>query len=139
MDTAAHAATVAPARSARTVCCLAVDSVSAGQGPLAAIAAVHVVTAFAFAYGHLALLASFHRFVFASPVTVAAQASEFCRFYLIQNLFVYCTVVGGTHAWRFARSLQRRELDAALLQSMLTEARLEALRHQIQPHFFFNT
>jgi len=100
---------------------------------------IHVLAAFVFAYGHLALLASFHRFVFASPVTVAAQASEFSRFYLIQNLFVYCTVVGGTHAWRFARSLQRRELDAALLQSMLTEARLEALRHQIQPHFFFNT
>jgi signal transduction histidine kinase len=100
---------------------------------------IHVVSAFAFAYGHLALLASLHRLVFASNVPVGAQTSEFSRYYLIQNLFVYCTVVGGTHAWRFYRSLQRRELDAALLQSMLSEARLEALRHQIHPHFFFNT
>jgi signal transduction histidine kinase len=100
---------------------------------------VHVVSAFAFAYGHLALLATLHRFIFASSVPVAAQTSEFSRYYLIQNLFVYCTVVGGAHAWRFYRSLQRRELDAALLQSLLSDARLEALRHQIQPHFFFNT
>jgi two-component system, LytTR family, sensor kinase len=100
---------------------------------------VHFVSAFAFTYGHLALLATLHHFVFASGVPVVEHTNVLVRAYMIQNLFIYCTVVGGTHAWRFYRSLQRRELDAALLQSMLSEARLEALRHQIQPHFFFNT
>ena len=100
---------------------------------------VHLASAFAFAYCHLALLATLHRFAFASSVPVIEQTNTFVRAYLIQNLFIYCTVVGGTHAWRFYRSLQRRELDAVMLQSMLSEARLEALRHQIQPHFFFNT
>ena len=100
---------------------------------------VHLAGAFAFAYGHLALLATLHRFVFASQLAVVEQTNVLVRAYLIQNLFIYCTIVGGTHAWQFYRSLQRRELDAALLQSMLSDARLEALRHQIQPHFFFNT
>ena len=52
---------------------------------------------------------------------------------------MYWGIVGGYYAIDYARELRRRELSATQLQASLTEARLRALRAQVNPHFLFNT
>lgn len=52
---------------------------------------------------------------------------------------VYWTIVGGVHAARATREAGEREQAAVRLEASLSEARLEALREQLQPHFLFNS
>lgn len=52
---------------------------------------------------------------------------------------VYWTIVGGVHAARATREAREREQAAARLEASLAEARLAALREQLQPHFLFNS
>jgi len=59
--------------------------------------------------------------------------------YAILDLIIYWLVVFGHSGWHYYRRYQERELDAAQLQRELVQARLEALRMQINPHFLFNT
>lgn len=55
------------------------------------------------------------------------------------TLILYAGTVLGWHAVTFHRDLQERKLQAIELQSQLHQARLEALRSQLHPHFLFNT
>lgn len=50
----------------------------------------------------------------------------------------FLIVVGLQHAVHYYRGLRRRELEAADIARALAEARLSALRTQLQPHFMFN-
>lgn len=52
---------------------------------------------------------------------------------------IYWVLVGADHAVRYYHEIGRREALAARLTSQLTEARLSALRDQLNPHFLFNT
>jgi sensor histidine kinase YesM len=52
---------------------------------------------------------------------------------------LYAAIAGGAHALRFYREARAREIAASRLQASLTEARLAALRGQLNPHFLFNT
>ncbi len=61
------------------------------------------------------------------------------RLRFINHFVVYCAVLTAGFAREYFlrdRSLQQ---DAVRLQAQLAEARLEALRSQIHPHFLFNT
>ena len=51
----------------------------------------------------------------------------------------FLVMIGLLHAVYFYRGLRARELQAAQLARTLAEARLAALRAQVQPHFIFNT
>ncbi|HEX6199490.1 MAG TPA: histidine kinase [Thermoanaerobaculia bacterium] len=51
---------------------------------------------------------------------------------------LYAVILLSHHALCYARHLRRRELDEARLAGLLTQARLQALQSQIQPHFLFN-
>ncbi len=55
------------------------------------------------------------------------------------DMLVYWVVVGGAHAVRATREAREREQAAARLEASLSEARLAALREQLQPHFLFNS
>ena len=55
------------------------------------------------------------------------------------DILVYWSLVGVCQAIRNFRSSQERERRAAELEAMLTSAKLQALRMQINPHFLFNT
>jgi two-component system, LytTR family, sensor kinase len=55
------------------------------------------------------------------------------------SVMVYAAIVGAAHAVRFYRDVQARELAESRLQASLSEARLAALRGQLNPHFLFNT
>lgn len=52
---------------------------------------------------------------------------------------VYFAVVGVEHAARYFVDAKEREAQAARLSAQLAEARLGALRMQLQPHFLFNS
>ncbi len=54
------------------------------------------------------------------------------------ELLVYLAIVGTSYAVDYYRRFRDRELRAAQLETRLTEARLESLRLQLQPHFLFN-
>jgi two-component sensor histidine kinase len=55
------------------------------------------------------------------------------------DVLVYWSLVGVCQAIRSFRSSQERERRAAELEARLTNAKLQALRMQINPHFLFNT
>ena len=52
---------------------------------------------------------------------------------------VYFAVLGVEHAVRYFVEARQRETQAARLSAQLAEARLGALRMQMQPHFLFNS
>jgi len=51
----------------------------------------------------------------------------------------YAVIVGAAYAFDYYRRFRDREVQAARMDERLAEARLEALKMQIQPHFLFNT
>jgi len=55
------------------------------------------------------------------------------------NVFYYLTFVVVGHALDYYRQLRERELRAAELEGRLSQAQLQALKMQLQPHFLFNT
>jgi len=55
------------------------------------------------------------------------------------NFPLYWVLVSLAHALLFHRRAQERERRALELAASLAEARLQALRMQLQPHFLFNT
>ncbi len=59
--------------------------------------------------------------------------------YAISNLFKYWILVLGCLGWHYYQAYRERERQAAALATELVQARLQALRMQINPHFLFNT
>jgi signal transduction histidine kinase len=56
-----------------------------------------------------------------------------------QNFSIYALLVGIAHVGLYAQRSREREQAAERLARGLTEARLQALKMQLQPHFLFNT
>jgi two-component system LytT family sensor kinase len=59
--------------------------------------------------------------------------------YCVLNLILYWLVVFAHLAWNYYQRYCEREVQTAELKRELTEARLSALRMQLNPHFLFNT
>lgn len=55
------------------------------------------------------------------------------------DVFTYATIVGIWHAIDYYRRLGERERQASELAAHLAQARLQALKMQLHPHFLFNT
>jgi glucose-6-phosphate-specific signal transduction histidine kinase len=64
---------------------------------------------------------------------------EIGRFRFLNQFIVYLAVLATGFAREYFLSDRRREQQAVQLQAQLAEARLDALRMQINPHFLFNT
>jgi signal transduction histidine kinase len=54
------------------------------------------------------------------------------------NFVVYWIVVGLSHGIEYYRRYRERERQAAQLETLLAQARLQALKMQLHPHFLFN-
>jgi len=96
------------------------------------------------------ILAVAHSEILPSPLhrnmEAFAPLRELGRFpYLNQLLLYFVLLIGGLAREYFLRDQQRAreavrlQADAAQLHAQLAEARLDALRMQINPHFLFNT
>ena len=71
------------------------------------------------------------------PITGSFAASYFRQSTF--NIFSYFLTVAVLHALDLNRISKERAIHAARLQGQLSEARLEVLKMQLQPHFLFNT
>ena len=60
-------------------------------------------------------------------------------FYSLSNIFKYWIVVLGYLGWHYYKAYREHERQAAALATELVQARLQALRMQVNPHFLFNT
>lgn len=58
---------------------------------------------------------------------------------ILRNATTGLLIVGAGHALVYARRWRARERQAQVLQEQLTQARLDALSAQLNPHFLFNT
>jgi len=56
----------------------------------------------------------------------------------VWSMLVYWTIVGGTQAIHYYQQYLRSELRLERMERSLAEARLNALRMQLDPHFLFN-
>ena len=59
--------------------------------------------------------------------------------FLLTSVLVYWLVVCCHLGWHYYQRYREREVQTAQLQRELVEARLDALRMQLNPHFLFNT
>jgi sensor histidine kinase YesM len=55
------------------------------------------------------------------------------------NLLIYGVIISVSHALDYYRKYHERTVQTLELEKHLTEARLQALLHQLKPHFLFNT
>ncbi len=103
-------------------------------------AAVHAVSGGALAALNLALFAAVAPLVGAISAgpTWAATFSRLLATTFLLNLPVYWLLVGAAHALRAARRAAEHQVRQARLESQLADARLVALRAQLEPHFLFN-
>lgn len=80
---------------------------------------------------------------------ISVQTGEILRFWdlfqklgascTLSNVFHYWIVVLGHLGWQYYRRYRERERQASALATELVQARLQALRMQLNPHFLFNT
>ncbi|HEU4628800.1 MAG TPA: histidine kinase, partial [Gemmatimonadaceae bacterium] len=61
------------------------------------------------------------------------------RYWLLNDLIIYMGVLATGVARAYSLRYRARQAQAARLQAQLAEARLDALRRQLDPHFLFNT
>jgi two-component system, LytTR family, sensor kinase len=103
---------------------------------MALLAPAQIVTTYMAHYVGLAILGQ------RPPVTLAAWLVG------LQGGIVWGTLTGFLYYWLilgiqaafvYQRMYQQQRVTSAELEGLLTEARLEALRLQVHPHFLFNT
>ena len=73
------------------------------------------------------------------PPSAFMPLREIGRFRFVHQLLLYFALLAAGFAREFFLRDRRRQQHAIQLQAQLAEARLDALRMQINPHFLFNT
>jgi len=104
--------------------------------------AAHLLGGAAFSFGWMALRAGLEEWLTRNdiqPVTFAAAFSHALAATFFLNLLIYWAAVLAQHALSYYTKFRERELHAVELESRLTQARLQALQMQLNPHFLFNT
>ena len=99
----------------------------------------HACAAALFAFAHLAAIAAVN-----SMRPGAMRGFEASLVWLLSRFFVYdmltyAAIAGVWHAVNHRAAAREREAEGAELVSQLADARLQALRGQLSPHFIFNT
>lgn len=103
---------------------------------------IHAGCAFAVGAAHTALAALLRTLLVALPgFSDQSYVPDLQRVLLSlpNQLIVYALVIAITHQIDRYRAARNRELEAERLRASLTEAQLEALRRQLEPHFLFTT
>jgi len=71
--------------------------------------------------------------------SVFAPFRDLGRFRFVNQLLVFFSILAAGFAREYFLRDQRRQRESVELQAQLAEARLDALRMQVNPHFLFNT
>jgi two-component system LytT family sensor kinase len=116
------------------------DGVPLKRGRWVAGIAFHLAMSFVF-------MASFYLLrVFIAMVSAGQSLEDFwpsaVKGFYGRNLIdvvYYWSVIAVTYALRMRERYQRESLRAAQLEAKLVQAELKALKHQLNPHFLFNT
>ncbi len=101
--------------------------------------AVHSIAGAVFSILHLALFAAWLQLTWHDPYPYWIGLLNLLSAYFAANIVIYWAITGGYLAFEYYRTLQRRERTSLELKASLAEARLHALRGQLQPHFLFNS
>jgi hypothetical protein len=109
------------------------------RGRWKTVVALHLAGATAFALAHLGGTALYYVTVDGALAKLPLMLNKFVSAYFILDVLIYGGIVGAAHALSYYREAKSRELAGARLQESLTQARLAALRGQLNPHFLFNT
>jgi two-component system LytT family sensor kinase len=98
---------------------------------------LHIVSALALSFAMQAIRppSKYH----SGEKSYRSSVAKFTRPIFGPDVFIYFAIVGVAHAFSFYRRSKERELRAVELAAGLAEARLKALRMQLQPHFLFNS
>jgi signal transduction histidine kinase len=109
-----------------------------GRLPLAVTA--HVLIALLAGLVHAALLLAIYRLTGFPSGSQPFWETYFAgvTFRIPTGLLGYGFTFGAVLAWDYYHRFRERELAAAALSAQLAEARLQALRMQLNPHFLFN-
>ena len=103
--------------------------------------ALHTCFAVVLAGCNAVLRLPLHRFVY--PNEPPHPRSEMLRGYFLANayddLWMYWVVAAITFGLMYYRKYKEREVRALQLEAQLSNARLQMLKIQLQPHFLFNT
>jgi len=119
---------------------------------------VHVVLATAVSSLHLAAVGVLYWHTITRPVLAylpaaarervaspLGQVEAFLNGYLIVDVMTYAGILAAWYALRFHRAMREREREAmaqraraAALEAQMHEARLSALRMELNPHFLYN-
>ena len=103
-------------------------------------AALHLGAALLFSSVHLLVegVIYFHSVPKGTIASLPQLWRSFFGAYLLLDVVTYCVIAGGCTAADFYRRLRDAELQQTRLRLGLAEARMQALRAELHPHFFFN-
>ena len=99
--------------------------------------AIHLAGAAIFSLAHQSAAALALAWRFDGQLTL--YLTKMFGAYLALDVVIYGAIVGACYAIDFRRQLRQREMAASQMQASLSQARLQALRAQLNPHFLFNT
>lgn len=103
---------------------------------------IHVAAGVVISTVHLAVYLLALQFLLGEEERTFASLSSLRHMVVAElhfNFLLYAVIVGLSHALNHYRQKRERELAAAQFEAELAQARLDALRLQLQPHFLFNT
>lgn len=103
----------------------------------------HLLAAVIFSVAHVALVSWLESGEISvqtgKPLTFDYLFGKLLISYTLSDIFKYWIIVLGHLGWQYYKAYRERERQAAALATELVQARLQALRMQINPHFLFNT
>ena len=109
------------------------------RGDLARRLPLHLAAAVVFAVVHSLVVGGIYGVFHFYSTTLWNAMVRLQMLYFALNVLVFWAISGAYHAVRYHHEVVKREQAAAQLQAMLTQARLDGLRAQLNPHFLFNT
>jgi two-component system, LytTR family, sensor kinase len=101
---------------------------------------IHLPVAVLMIFGHIALLATYtYYLMYTNPQHTLWKEFQFdmaATFHF--QLFFYGAITGTAYSYYYYKSVREKESQMLKMEKQLSEAKLEALRMQLNPHFLFN-
>jgi signal transduction histidine kinase len=112
------------------------------RGSRVATAGIHLAAALVFSLAYIlarTLVGEIDGWITGEPASFAEIFHPLLVRTFPFNLLVYGVILSVSHALDYYRKYHERTVQTLELEKHLTEARLQALLHQLKPHFLFNT